>query len=134
MAPAHFPKHDSDWLRGLVDKDAAPAAPLLPEDAVEANMPTSLRAAQRVAKHVVAPRQTRSSNAVWAAVKRWLRARRSRALSRYLAPQREFNLATINTLVSHIRATERRLLTLEAQYQMLAKEVSLLRARVNEPR
>jgi hypothetical protein len=128
MKEVHFPRHDDEWIDSLIVSGASRARQLPIEFLVEAAIPFPAHHAFRLASHVIVRSSVRSSKkSVRKRLKWWLRDQLRRNLDKLLAPQREFNAATVNALTTYIRATERRVLALEAKLETLSKEVSVLK-------
>jgi hypothetical protein len=135
MGSTSFPRFGSTWVAQVL-AEAADRGPEPPSDIIaEGNIPPQVDAAYRISETVpLSVPKFRASWNLWAMLKAWRYQRFRKKLSRLIAPQREFNAATIVALATHIRASEARLLDAEAKISALGKDMdrlnALLRAQV----
>jgi hypothetical protein len=131
MSSVHFPQHDEAWVRRLIQAEvaSAQAEPLNPE--VDQSLRGSLRRALALAPQVIKRLPVRDTKPpMWKRFRRWLRSRERERISKFLAPQREFNTALVRALIGHVQSTERQLLSIEENLRRCSQELSLLRQRL----
>lgn len=129
MGNTSFPRFGAGWTENAFKKEAD-HGPRPPSDVVAAGqIPPQVYVAYKRANKVPLPvPKVRLGWNLWSALKAWRDRRFRKRLKPLLAAQKEFNLATISALASHIRTSEARLLDAEARLSALTKDVDRLNA------
>lgn len=129
MGTTSFPRFGSRWIASAFKQEADQGLRLPSEIVAEGHIPPQVHVAYRLAKKVPLPvPEVRAGWNLWPMLKAWRDKRFRKRLKPLFASQREFNIATIAALTTHIRNSDARLLDVEAKLSALAKDVDRLNA------